>query len=864
MKLFTNSFFVLLIIYYLFIAVPVSAQGHARPNFRGVAIDKQTKQPIRGMWIEMKSAKHGGTRYTKTDQNGVYFFRNDGPSNDGLIVAQSDAPTVPNCMLSSDGKPIAKFDPKCTGSWGTDQSMKYPQCSNCQIYSYENTAPGIPNGRKIMSKEDWGCRSSPFTFTGIGMNAQINQQANLGSNVLGETTSASGSASYKNCNSFSVMIDNVNDTVDMTDPNDVSKLCKVGEWKSTSDGQGGQVPYLDCQEYYSEETLNLECEPEKKTMVKVLEEEKAYKGPQNKDIACVSALPCAGKDRNGSDVKCADSTENASPEVTKARIKVSGLTSIIKETPSAENPVYIVQCNRNDNTFNCSTGNATYDAALGLTNDGSVQVKGVYEQLGEEWVKRTDGAKFESKIDDIYEWETTIPVSGRANYSFYAISEGLTLVKNGGIGGQQQGTLSFAGCTEITDPYGRVFDSHTLEPLENVQVSLLKQRSNGSFSAMASGEVAAGFKNPITTQKDGMFSFFVPDGTYKLDPKARGYTFPYDFTKLNDQVKNFYTDLYKGESIVQKGKIIHKDIPLDPIDRKASEEYARNNPARVMHYSQSLQKEQNILVINGIVSHPQSKVLLYSKVAPNGQGDPARGRLIQQATADNQGRFTLRINLNTLRKGEVIGEMDVTKHTSFTFDSKTLSGKTSIVAKVENWISNLFVVYAYTTTTTTQIDPLFNYIEGYAKDDKGTIMPNAKVQIMVPILKTAVYETTTDEKGYFKIYSENLPVLNYRLQFVASSGAKVTASTGKFLTQNTQLLRDDAINLFAYTPTNGEAKTIAQHRVGNQIRHINQTGEVAGVATTDTFFMKYISFMFVILMLSIAMMLGTHVAHKQV
>src|SRR3972149_11827084 len=49
------------------------------------------------------------------------------------------------------------------------------------------------------------------------------------------------------------------------------------------------------------------------------------------------------------------------------------------------------------------------------------------------------------------------------------------------------------------------------------------------------------------------------------------------------------------------------------------------------------------------------------------------------------------------------------------------------------------------------IDPILQYLEGYAYDSKGAIIPNAKVMVKLEMSKAVFYETKTDEKGVFRV-----------------------------------------------------------------------------------------------------------------
>ncbi len=175
-----------------------------------------------------------------------------------------------------------------------------------------------------------------------------------------------------------------------------------------------------------------------------------------------------------------------------------------------------------------------------------------------------------------------------------------------GRGGQQQGTFTFEGalskCVEIHwDPYGIVFDSQSLEPIPGVAISLLKKRDNGQFTLVKGADVVS-IINPLYTQEDGAFSFFVPDGTYKLEASASNFNFPNNPLKLNSNYSKIYSNIYRGEEIVQKGEIEHRDLPLDS---KNSPYIA---PVKLMSYFPLLDKGSNTLILQGRVSHPLTTI----------------------------------------------------------------------------------------------------------------------------------------------------------------------------------------------------------------------------------------------------------------
>ena len=110
--------------------------------------------------------------------------------------------------------------------------------------------------------------------------------------------------------------------------------------------------------------------------------------------------------------------------------------------------------------------------------------------------------------------------------------------------------LSSLGLRKNRRQWGTVYDSVTKQPLDPAYVILEDKKGN---------EVATSI-----TDLDGRFGFLVPSGKYRLVAKKTNYTFPSSklFNKNNDEL---YNNLYFGELIeLEEGKIILKNIPMDP------------------------------------------------------------------------------------------------------------------------------------------------------------------------------------------------------------------------------------------------------------------------------------------------------------
>lgn len=483
------------------------------------------------------------------------------------------------------------------------------------------------------------------------------------------------------------------------------------------------------------------------------------------------------------------------------------------EKPLPNHETIVVECIASDEGQKCTTGNGTLDNNL----YGGSQMGGL-------------GYKFQGMT---YEDGSTAtnPIPGNSTGSFRPVLWndatdssherrwlGLNLVDpkpdvDMGQGGEQLGTFDFEfalkKCATIAwDPYGRIFDSQNLEPVAGASVTLLKQRDNGIFTYVNPADpndVPGGaLINPITTLEDGAFSFVVPDGTYKLSVQKSGYLFP-STASLNSNYSKAYSDIYPeqtGVEIVQTGTIQHRDIPLD------SQGGAVSTPAKIMEYIYESDKI-NSVTIDGRVSHPMAVVSFYSVVPDaNDPNVKTRYRLISTTNADAKGRFTATIDQSNfdVEIGETFGEVEATN-----VDLTLALKKKNLLEQVLGFVEKLVVkdVSAQSTgSTSIQLDPIPTYLEGFAYDANGDVMPNAKVAIYLKFSKKAYYETTTDEEGYFKINSDYIPFQPYTLRYVGATGTLVNVSTARFLTDNRIYLKENDIN--AYKPNYVDPKVNQQ------------------------------------------------------
>jgi len=394
-------------------------------------------------------------------------------------------------------------------------------------------------------------------------------------------------------------------------------------------------------------------------------------------------------------------------------------------------------------------------------------------------------------------------ILGSAERKFLAYNRLAKEIATGyqGLGAQQQATIKFTfegaktDCVSISwDPYGRVFDSQTLEPIPGVDVTL-KIKKDNIFRNVVNEDVPGKFIiNPFLTKEDGRFSFIVPDGTYKLNAAMPGYQFPNSAANLHPNYKNIYSDIYRGENILQKGAMVHRDIPLDPVGP------GQKYQPKIIGIFQTILTD-GITVVDGEVSHPLALVRAYCKKTTN-----TKGTLNTEVQADKNGVFKIRFNPDKCQidQGETYGILEV-EAVDLTSSLKSFKSIYQVLAAESPKRSSLV------------LNPIFNYVEGDAYDSKGQLMANATVGVYAIGDKNPYRTVTTDSKGHYVLTSNQLPGTPYNLKYTSAgkiNSASVTVSTSRYLAQNLPTIKKNHTNLYSYKIKEGETqpnKTVAQN-----------------------------------------------------
>ncbi len=455
---------------------------------------------------------------------------------------------------------------------------------------------------------------------------------------------------------------------------------------------------------------------------------------------------------------------------------------------------YIVECINNDS--NCTSGNSQLDLKIfGQNNLELLSNNFNYEFQGMTPNQNPIKSNASGFLTEPIIWKSYTSQAQTRRWLALNYFETETTLGTGNDKSQKLGTFSFeeifnnSDCVTLRwDPYGRIFDTDTLEPVYGAKVSLfIKENNNYKLFT----NVVGGIINPITTKEDGAFSFVVPDGTYKLVVEMSNYKFPVEINEVNNNYSKIYANIYPantGEDIIQKGAIQHRDIPIKPLS------ISQDKEAVLLEKFENLNKTNKILNLTGRISHPFTKISAYSLKLNNN----TRSKEIATAKADKDGNFNLKINLSQLNEDEYFGDLVLTK----------INLTENNLTKLLNKFFSFFVkkTYGQTITKSYRLNPILNYIEGYAYNKNGDIMPNATVQVVLNFSQSPFYTTKTNEKGYFKISSNNLPSFPYKLIFIDSNGIKLITNTSDFIAKNKEFLTLNKVNFNQFKIVTEESK----------------------------------------------------------
>ena len=336
-----------------------------------------------------------------------------------------------------------------------------------------------------------------------------------------------------------------------------------------------------------------------------------------------------------------------------------------------------------------------------------------------------------------------------------------------------------SNCTTVSwDPYGRIIDSYTLEPIRDVLVSLKNANANNVLS-LTKNPSDPTFRNPFSSNSQGGFNFAVVPGTYYLYLAHPDFIFPIeDPAVYNQAVANLqildplqeYIEISKPnsrlyqnsqEAIVEvEGASQRRDIIMQP-----KEANYQGSPAELISIQNSRQGIQQLL--KGIVSHPKSLI----KAMINNLE-------IGQTTADLKGNFELYLNEELISNTANSYQVTVQK-VPLVISSK----QTTAITIVPTQAKSLKLIPAV--------------LSGFIFNQDYQVVPNAKVEIILAGLDTFAYTVVfSDQSGFISIPYQNLPATDFFLKVYPVNQAPFELTISQFLQLNTVYLEEAGVNLF--------------------------------------------------------------------
>lgn len=375
---------------------------------------------------------------------------------------------------------------------------------------------------------------------------------------------------------------------------------------------------------------------------------------------------------------------------------------------------------------------------------------------------------------------------------------------------QQQGQANLVfpagaeNCTQIYwDPYGRVFDSVSLEPFSAGQASVTLLDENGNPSANT-------FVNNVLIDEMGKYNIRInKDGNYKLNvtPKTN-----HSFTAgmPNAKYKDLYDFIYKlgDPAFVEIAKSPKRvDVALKPIGTPytRSPEYIGS-----IEYLDVWFEGESYTKIALRTVHPKTIV----KVMVNGIQitEDGNGKALPK-TSDKEGYWL------ALIKKEVLSQegfsIELIKNPQYypltrsntSFFGKLLDRVISLFVKGVSAQQSIKISDPVDPTPTTsngtkviKFEPILEYIEGFSYDDGNKVVPKAKVNVKLKMNNKIYYSTTTDDTGFFTMYPKNLPPYEFYLEFInPETGKIIVQTTSEFVDKNQTYLDSEKIDLMKVT-----------------------------------------------------------------
>lgn len=386
---------------------------------------------------------------------------------------------------------------------------------------------------------------------------------------------------------------------------------------------------------------------------------------------------------------------------------------------------------------------------------------------------------------------------------WYGMQEGVSLSTDisGGAGAQQQATFGFEkakganDCAFLSwDPFGYVFDSVTHGPIKGVYVRLLTSKTEGGTYSPVPVGIGTGkvSQNPVVTNNDGSYKFYVDPGFYKLEllgDTAKS-TNKYIIEKNIKNIKPGYDEFgYEQLYIAEKPEVIHelagkverRDIAIETIGAPAP--FSRGGPKfKEFFVNRSIQNGVPMVRISGRSFFiPVDLVAVYKDenniILDEIPFSLTKGHTYLPQNSSDERNFDIWMDVRTKDKKGFLTEVKATSKYSTLF-------------------------------STFRIDPMPSYLDGIATDKASKPIVSGLVGIYPIGSDKPSFKTTTDKNGHFIVNSDQLPPLPYMLRYTTATGDEVKVTTTEYLKSNASYHAEKLIDSYSVKITNLDSNVL--------------------------------------------------------
>ncbi len=366
--------------------------------------------------------------------------------------------------------------------------------------------------------------------------------------------------------------------------------------------------------------------------------------------------------------------------------------------------------------------------------------------------------------------------------------------------GQKQATLSFAAassnCQGYTwDPEGVAYDIETGIPVSQASLAIQYSATQaGPFVTAEAGidkVLPPGTENPMMTLESGFYRFYGAEGYYTITPthplfshaNTAQVTASQEVAKLYPNELNYFAN---SPAIFEKaGTKQVRHIPMKIKDGMTKPPYQFS----------LLSKSINVTVrgdieIQASANGPATAIV---EICTDGSG-VLNCRDRKEFAPGSGGPIPANgfIFKTTRKQTELaLGEKFVLSFQPFSLVPP--QARSSMIDRIISFVQSLIpVVSAQEESRVVRltVEPIPTYLEGYAYDGLGNVIPNAEVGIYVSFSPRAIYQTKADAQGYYQITSEYLPRDPYTIKYSdpAKEGVEIVLQTSQVLAQNNEFM----------------------------------------------------------------------------